>query len=137
MIHQWLLDQLKKAGGQIKRSWRKMSCFETMHVRFNQDCFEQFKAENFCGPTKRLGISRIIINEDNHKELNEKKERTKRYGHNIFVTDITRHWQFVYRQSIFIFGDAFRVQLYTLSSHFWSKFFVTNCFSLTIVILVQ
>ena len=109
-----------------------------MHVRFNQNCFEQFDAENFYGPTKRFDFSRIAINEDNHKELNEKKkERTKRFGCNILVTDITRHWQFVYQQSIFIFGDAFRVQLYTLSSHFCNKFFLAyNCYISTITVTI-
>ena len=49
-----------------------------MHVRFNQNCFEQFDAENFYGPTKRFDFSRIAINEDNHKELNEKKRKELR-----------------------------------------------------------
>ena len=55
-----------------------MSRLGTMHVRFNQNCFEQFDAENFYGPTKRFDFSRIAINEDNHKELNEKKRKELR-----------------------------------------------------------
>ena len=61
-----------------------MSCLGTMHVRFNQDCFEQFNTENFYGRTKRLDISRIIINEDNHKELNEKRKELRDMGITFF-----------------------------------------------------
>ena len=40
---------------------------------------------------------------------------------------------FVYQQSIFTFGDAFRVHLYTLSSHFCNNFFVRGQFYQTLL----
>ena len=55
-----------------------MSRVGHMYVHFNQNCLEQFDTENFNGPAKRFDFSRITINEDNHKQLNEKERKELR-----------------------------------------------------------
>ena len=74
-----------------KTTGKQMSRVGTMDVHFNQNCLELFDTENFYGPAKRFDFSRMTINEDNHRIKQKRKERAKRFGHNIFVTDITRH----------------------------------------------
>ena len=64
--------------------WKEVFRVGSMYVHFNQNCLKQLDTENF--PAKRLDVSRITINKDNYKELNEKRhERTKRLRHSIFV----------------------------------------------------
>ena len=49
-----------------------------MYVHFNQNCLEQFETEKFYYTAKRFDLSRMIINEDNYKELHEKERKELR-----------------------------------------------------------
>ena len=61
-----------------KTTGKEISRVGPMYVHFNQNCLEQFETEKFYYAAKRFDLSRMIINEDNYKELHEKERKELR-----------------------------------------------------------
>ena len=50
-----------------KTTGKEISHVGPLYMHFNLNCLEQFDNANFYGPTERFDVSRLTVNENNHK----------------------------------------------------------------------